>query len=460
LIKTVPQFYLPIVEKSILALWKCQFSLENNKDENGSDGDVKNMNILIFGGSGKIGAAVAWNLVKANDVDTVGIIGRHEETLERTRAWINSPKIRTYMLDITDIQAVKSLMQRYDVSVIALPDRKTSYKIVEMAILVGMNIVDMLEEYHRRPDPYEIEGLEIPDDMTLNDYGEWLHEKAIEHGVTFLDGMGFAPGISNITLGEGIRKLDRAESAIARVGGIPSKESAGKHPLGYMITWAFEHVLREYMIRVEVIKGGEIVEMDAASDLERFRFSNFGKDEILECAITPGMPSFIFTQPDLNEFMEKTIRWPGHWQGIQVLKECGMLDLQPQKIRGLKIAPREFLLAVIEPKLRPRAGDTDVCVMWNTVVGMKDGRRTRLNYYLWDEADTQNGISAMARVTGFSTAIGALFIGRGAITNKGIVPPEDGIKGELYEVFIDELGKRGIKVIEVPEILEHHHHNN
>ena len=70
------------------------------------------MNILIFGGSGKIGAAVAWNLVKANDVDTVGIIGRHEETLERTRTWINSPKIRTYMLDITDIQAVKSLMQR------------------------------------------------------------------------------------------------------------------------------------------------------------------------------------------------------------------------------------------------------------------------------------------------------------------------------------------------------------
>ena len=412
------------------------------------------MNFLIFGGSGKIGAAVAWDLVKANDVGVVSIIGRRADALERIKAWVDSPKIRTHILDVADTQAVKGLMRQYDVGVIALPDRKTSYKVVETAIEAGLNIVDMLEEYHRRPDPYEVEGLETPAGMNLDDYGEWLHKRAVERGVTLLDGMGFAPGISNITLGEGIRKSDEAKSAIARVGGIPSKDSAGKHPLGYMITWTFEHVLREYMVKVKVIKNGKVVEVDAASDFERFRFTQFGKQETLECAITPGMPSFIFTRPDLNEFAEKTIRWPGHWQGIQVLKECGMLDLQPLDINGLKIAPREFLLAVIEPKLRPRAGDTDVCVMWNTVVGTKDGHRTRLNCYLWDEADTKNGISAMARVTGFSAAIGALFIGRGAITHKGIIPPENIIKGELYKAFIDELKKRGIRVIEVSEIID------
>jgi saccharopine dehydrogenase-like NADP-dependent oxidoreductase len=232
--------------------------------------------------------------------------------------------------------------------------------------------------------------------------------------------MGFAPGISSITLAEGIRKLDQAESAVARVGGIPTKDAAGRHPLKYMITWAFEHVLREYVVRVKVIRNGEIVEVDAASDLEGFRFSEFGQDEALECAVTPGMPSFIFTRPGLYEFAEKTIRWPGHWKGIQVLKECGMLDLQPIEFRSLKVAPREFLLAVIEPKLRPLAGDTDVCVMWNTVIGTKNGKRTQINYYLWDEADIQNKITAMARLTGFSAAIGALFIGRSMITSEGI----------------------------------------
>jgi lysine 6-dehydrogenase len=412
------------------------------------------MNVLIFGGSGKIGAAVAWDLVRTDDVENVGIIGRRGDALKKTKAWLANPKVKSYILDIADTLAVKKLMQQYDVGVIALPDRKTSYKIVETAIGSGLNIVDMLEEYHRRPDPYEVEGLETTDGMSVSDYGEWLHERALEHGVTFLDGMGFAPGISNITLGEGIRRLDEAEIAIARVGGIPSKNVAGRHPLKYMITWAFEHVLREYMVRVKVIKNGAIVEVDAASDLEKFRFTEFDQDETLECAITPGMPSFIFTRPDLNEFAEKTIRWPGHWQGIQTLKECGLLDLQPIEMRGVKIPPREFLLAVIEPKLRPLAGDTDVCVMWNTVVGIKNDQQTMINYYLWDEADTKNEISAMARVTGFSAAIGALFIGRRMITSKGIIPPEDGIKGELYEAFIDELRKRKIEVIEQTEVID------
>ena len=411
------------------------------------------MKILVFGGSGKIGAAVAWDLVKEHDVEAVGLIGRRREALEKTKTWIANPKLKLHILDIDDTQALKSVMQEYDVGVIALPDRRTSYHVAQAAIEAGLNIVDMLEEFHRRPDAYEIEGLRLPDGMSVDDYGEWLHQKAVERGVTFFDGAGFAPGISNITVGEGIRKLDKAEIAIARVGGIPSKASAARHPLKYMITWAFEHVLREYMIKVKVIKNGEVVEVDAAGDLEGFTFSEFGKNEELECAITPGMPSFIFTRAYLKEFAEKTVRWPGHWQGIKALKECGMLDLKPVEMRGKKIAPREFLLAVIEPRLRPLPGDTDVCVMWNTVVGTKNGKRIQINYYLWDEADTKNGISSMARVTGFSSAIAALFIGRGLITKKGIVPPEDGITGELYQMYIDELDKRDIRISERVEII-------
>ncbi len=68
-----------------------------------------------------------------------------------------------HVLDITDREKTKRLMKEYDVGVIALPDRKGSYKVVETAIEAGLDIVDTLEEYHRRPDPYEIEGLEIPD---------------------------------------------------------------------------------------------------------------------------------------------------------------------------------------------------------------------------------------------------------------------------------------------------------
>ena len=184
------------------------------------------MKVLVFGGSGKMGSAVAWDLAKNYKVEEVGIIGitgRQENTLKKIKKWINSNKIVLHAIDVNDRQETMKLMEKYDVGAIALPNRKCSYKVVDMAIDTGLNTVDILEEYHRKPDKYEVEDLEIPSGMTLNEYGESLHQKAVKNGVTFIDGMGFAPGLTNITLGEGIRKMNQADSAIARCGGIQLK---------------------------------------------------------------------------------------------------------------------------------------------------------------------------------------------------------------------------------------------
>jgi lysine 6-dehydrogenase len=408
------------------------------------------MKVLVIG-SGEVGTSSAWDLLRDSEVEIVGIVGRRKSSLERIRKWLSSDKLKLHVLDVSNATDMKSLMQQYDVGIVSLPDRKTSYRTLETAIDTRFNIVDILEEYHRRPDRYETEGINIPHQMTLEEYGGWLHERAMENDVIVVDGLGFAPGLSNITTGEAIGKMDKAESAIARVGGIPTKEASVKYPLKYMITWAFEHVLREYMIQVEVVKNGKVVEVPALSDRETFRFAKLGKNEELECAITPGMPSYIYTRPHLNEFAEKTIRWPGHYEGIDTLKEFGMLDLTPVEFRGMKIVPRDFILSLIGPKLKAAEGDTDVCVMQNTVTGTKNGHKIRIDYYMWEEADKENGISAMGRVTGFPAAIGAKLVGRGEIEKKGIVAPEDAIEGKVYRNFMDELAKKNITILEVIE---------
>jgi len=413
--------------------------------KNGGD-----MKVLVIG-SGKVGAASAWDLVRDNEVEMVGIVDKQRGNLERLQKRINSSKLKLHILDVSNTADMKILMNEYDVGIISLPARKISYMTVEAAIEVGLDVVDILEDYHRRPDPYETEGLNIPDQMTLEEYGEYLHKRATENDVIVVDGLGFAPGLSNITVGEAIRKMDTAESAIARVGGIPTKEVSAKYPLKYMITWAFQHVLRQYMVQVEVIKNGKVVEVSALSDREKFRFTRFGKNEELECAVTSGMPSYIHTRPQLSEFAEKTIRWPGHFESIDTLKEFGMLDLTPVEFRGMKIAPRDFLLSIIEPKLKAVEGDADVCVMWNTVTGTNNGHKMKIDYYMWEEADTKSGISAMGRVTGFPAAVGAKLIGKGAIEKKGIVPPEDAIEGKVYQNFMEALASKNITVLEVTE---------
>jgi lysine 6-dehydrogenase len=411
------------------------------------------MKVLVFGGGGKMGSTVAFDLLRDKDVTAVGLADRSQAALDAARERLKHPSVTTHLVDVNKKDELTALMKQYDVGINTLPDRRTSYTVVDAAVRCGFNFVDILEEYHRRPDAYEVEGLVLPVGMSLNQYGDWIHETAIQNGVTFMDGIGFAPGMSNITCGEGIRKLDVAESCVARVGGIPEKTAAGRHPLRYMITWAFSHVLREYVIKVCVLQDGKIVEVDASSGREAFVFDKLGRHEALECAITPGMPSFIFTRPALKEFSEKTVRWPGHWDGVQTLKECGMLDLAPVEVGGHMVAPREVLLASIEPRLRALAGETDVCVMYNTVDGLKNGKRTRVSYHLWDEADTSNTVSAMGRVTGYSAAIGAVMVGKGMIAEKGIVAPEDCIYGANYTHFIAELERRNIRILETIETL-------
>jgi lysine 6-dehydrogenase len=409
------------------------------------------MKVLVFGGGGKMGSTVAFDLLKSSEVTTIGLADRCQESLDRVQAWLKSPKVSTHLVDVNNQGELTALMKQYNVGVNTLPDRQTSYTVCDAAVRCGFNFVDILEEYHLRPDAYEVEGLKLPAGMTLNQYGDWLHETAVKNKVTFLDGMGFAPGMSNVTCGEGIRKLDKAESAVARVGGIPVKYAAAGHPLRYMITWAFSHVLREYVIQVNVLQNGKLTEVPAASGREAFVFNKLGKNEPLECAITPGMPSFIFTRTQLNEFAEKTVRWPGHWDGVQTLKECGMLDIEPVTINGQKVAPRDVLLASIEPRLRALPGETDVCIMYNTVIGTKNGKQTKISYHLWDEADKVNNVSSMGRVTGYSAAISAVMIGKGMITGTGIVAPEDGIFGEGYKYYIAELKKRDIIIEETVE---------
>ena len=105
---------------------------------------------------------------------------------------------------------------------------------------------------------------------------------------------------------------------------------------------------------------------------------------------------------------------------------------------------QRLLLSIIEPRLRPLPGDEDVCVMWNTAWG----KGAQADYFMWAGADSANGISAMARVTGSSAAVAASLLAKGEIRDKGIVAPEEALKDKSYDTFMKGLSERGITVVE------------
>jgi len=406
-----------------------------------------NMKVLAIGAAGKMGKAVVSYFANDPAIETLGLLDAQESVLQSLTKGNGSGKIKLHLVDVNHMDELKEVMGQYDVGVVTLPNRRLSYKVMEAAIEARLNLVDILEEYHRRPDNYQTEGFVVPPEYSNSaEYGERLHEKAIRNDVLILDGMGFAPGLSNITTAHGIGLLDHVETAVARVGGIPNIECCAKHPLRYMTTWSLEHVLREYTIKTQILKDGKYTEVHALYDEEAFHFNEFGIDEKLECAVTPGMPSFIYTHPELQYFAEKTVRWPGHYQGVRTLIECGLFDETPVDFNGVKISPREYLLKIINPLLVPQEGDGDVCVMYNTVTGIKDQIPHKVEYFMWEKADTE--FSAMARVTSFPAAIGAKLIALGKVDLKGICAPEECILGANYTWFLEELEKKNISIKE------------
>src|SRR5215469_611686 len=405
-------------------------------------------------GAGKIGQAVIRTLLHADAVKSIAVVDANAGALQAMKQRIDDKRVHYRHVDLFDTARARAVLSKVDIVFVTLPNRRANYRAIDLCSDVGLHMVDVLEEYHRRPDQWDTEGFKLADGVSLEDYGDWLHHKIQQRGVVLLDGMGLAPGLTNVTVGQGIRMVDNAESAIARVGGIPAKKFAATFPLGYMITWAFAHVLREYMVRTNVIMGGRIQEVEPLSGYEKLHFSELGRSEELECAITPGMPSFIYTRPYLQEFAEKTIRWPGHFEGIELLKECGLLDKEPVAYDGHAVSPREFVAAILAPRMQSQQGAFDECVMWNTVTGSRAGRMVRVDYYMWESPDLDAGLTSMAKVTGVTAAIGGLMVMSGHIKGTGIIPPEDAVTEDTYQYFISSVSEHGVHVKEVITELE------
>ena len=90
------------------------------------------MKVLVFGGSGKMGSAVAWDLArnsKVGEVGIIGITGRRENALEKTKKWINSDKVILHAIDVNNREETMKLMNQYDVGAITLPDRNVVIKL-------------------------------------------------------------------------------------------------------------------------------------------------------------------------------------------------------------------------------------------------------------------------------------------------------------------------------------------
>ena len=375
------------------------------------------MHVLIIG-CGRMGSVAAEDLSLRMDAVDIVVADKNPEAVKETVRKIGRSNVSWLQLDAANQKELVGALKDFDLALGFLPP-KFGFRLVEACIQAGKSLVDV--SY-------------MPENPLV------LHEKAVDANVTVVPSCGLAPGISNILVGHAVAELNKVEKVHIWVGGLPEKPVP---PLGYTITWSSESLIDEYTSKARIIKGGQIVEVEALSGLEEVDFPRIGR---LEAFYTDGLRTLLYTMQGVDEMWEKTLRYPGHAEKIRLLRDLGFFSDEKIAVDGVDLQPRRFTAKLFEKKLH-KPDVKDVVALKVEVCGLKNGVKTRHTYTLIDYYDEKSGVTAMARTTAYTASIVAQLILKGSIRLKGVVPPERlGMDKGIYQQIMAELEDRGIKV--------------
>ncbi|MCX7995607.1 MAG: saccharopine dehydrogenase family protein [candidate division WOR-3 bacterium] len=362
------------------------------------------MKILILG-CGMQGRVVAEDLSRSYSEITVLDIDKNN--LDR----LKRPNIKKIQFDINDKKRLIRLMSDYDLLIGALPAR-FGFFTMECAVETGVDLIDMS---YSSVDPF------------------LLDKDAKAAGIRIVPDAGYAPGLSNILVGEAFTLMDGIESLKIMVGGIPQKPLP---PFNYRITWSPEDLIEEYTRPARIYKNYKIITVPALTGIEEFNVPKIGK---LEALYTDGLRTLLKTMSQIKNMEEKTIRYPGHALLFKTLIDCGFLSRERVKIKNFEISCYDFTINYLKEQLT-RGPEYDITIL---IIEIKN-RNKRKRYCVIDYYDKKNKITSMARMTGYTCSIIARCIKD--YPHHGIIPPEFlGMEPKFCTFIKKELRRRGVR---------------
>ncbi|MGH7652337.1 MAG: saccharopine dehydrogenase family protein [Gemmatimonadaceae bacterium] len=377
------------------------------------------MRMLVLG-AGLQGSACAYDLLQNPEVKEVRLADLHTAHIADFLAPYSGKRLIFTPLDVRDKEAAIALMRQSDAVMSAIP-YYFNYELAQLAVQVGVHFSD------------------LGGNTEIVFKQKTLDAEAKKKKITVIPDCGLAPGMVNILAEYGISQLDKVESVRIFVGGLPQHPEP---PLNYHIVYSLEGVLDYYTTLSWVLRGGKRTQVKALSEIEPIKFKgSVGELEAFHTA--GGLSTMAFRYEGKIPTMEyKTLRYPGHAKIMEAVRELGLLELKPVDVKGIKVVPRDLVVAAMGPRLSKPNGH-DLVALRVVVEGVKKGKRKTIGWELVDYYDDKHDISAMERSTGYSLSITGQMQARGEIGKSGVFTPDEAIPPEKY---ISELAKRGVVI--------------
>lgn len=371
---------------------------------------------ILIVGAGFMGRAAAHFFQHHPDGPYRVMLADRDETVldSAERALRTDGHIDTMRLDVTRSDALIRALTGVKVCLSCVP-YFLNRAIVHACVTLGVSYVDLGMR------------LEITDEILGMD------AEARGKGIALVPDTGFAPGLLNVLAYELAGRFERCEEVSIRAGGLPQVPVGA---LKYTQFFSIHGLVSEYFEDAREIEGGKVRTVPSLSELETIEFPGLGR---FEAFVTSGGTSTLTRTlvGKVQRLTYKTIRYPGHIEALQYLRDLGLADARPYKFNLCEVSPRQMLVRVLEAKLPKQVPDM---VLFRVTARGDAGREEKIEQVV--KQDERTGLSAVEQLTGFPAAAVTLAVYEGKV-KPGAHAQEKVIS---YSYMREQLGKFDIRI--------------
>jgi len=380
------------------------------------------MKIVIVGGGGAVGSVLADWLSRYDDYDEIVLAGHRRASLKNAHDKMkNKEKGKVAIVNANNIADMKKAFRGADMVVNSTLPRYF-LKIMKASLQAGSNYIDMATDLAVMNEPPGQIVKKVPLDLQLEQDKQWKKQ-----GLAAMLCWGVDPGAVNVFSRYAADFMDKVDTIKIRDGDNGVIEGYD----GFCAMWSPDTLIEEvaYMNSLIFTKGHwERKEPLTMSEIWEFP-PPVGKMKVwlVDHEETQCLPKFIGKGCKEVNFM---IHLDDEFIDIvRSLRKVGLVDSKPVIARGVKVVPRDVVVACMPTPTDPDLGSKmkGNSSIGAAVFGQKGDRKYM--HYLWNTVSHKQcwkdyKATATATQVAIPTGIATTLFAQGKIDKMGVFTPE------------------------------------
>jgi len=391
----------------------------------------QNVRIVVVGGAGIIGRAIARDLADDREVREIVVADLDLDGAKKVAEGLRRPGAIAVGADVTDHAALVNLIKGAG-AVVNSVQYYFNLQIMRACLEAKTHYIDLGGLFHTTRKQLD------------------LHDDFRKAGILAVLGLGSCPGIANVQARAAADTFETVESIRIYNGATPD--------MGDSLAWAYsiQTIFDEITQPPVVFRDGRFQETAPLGDEELYRFQDpIGvakvhlslHSEVATLPLTYGPKGIkdCFFKISFFGYSEKALRQ------LQFLAEIGMASNDPIEVRGAKVRPRDVLVEVLKraPQIE-RKGSLGFKDIVTEVRGTRAGKPVagRVETTAWPHKAW--GISGGTLLVASPPAIVARWLARGQVRQTGVLPPEQAVDAPAFFRDLEARGARTTVAVAEP----------